>query len=100
MSLPAYLQQEKSGTLLLHLKVQPNASTSGITGMHGSRLKIRLQSPPRDGKANQELIRYLSKTLGIPKSSIDLIRGQSSRDKTVRLQDITVDQLLAALDES
>lgn len=100
MSLPPYLQQEKSGTLLLHLKIQPNASRSGIAGQHGQRLKIRLQSPPQDGKANQELISFLSKTLGISKSSLDLIRGQTSRDKTIRLQDITIDQLLASLPES
>lgn len=99
MTLPPYLQQEKSGTLLLHLRVQPNASKSAVAGPHGQRLKIRLQSPPQDGKANRELIRFLSKTLGIGKSCIELIRGQTSRDKTVRLQDITIDQLLAALPE-
>lgn len=98
MSLPPYLQQEKSGTLLLHLKVQPNASNSAVAGPHADRLKIRLQSPPQDGKANQELIRFLSKTLGISKSSIELTRGQTSRDKTVRLQDISIDQLLTALE--
>lgn len=99
MSLPPYLQQEKSGTLLLHLRIQPNASRSEIAGRHGQRLKIRLQSPPQDGKANRELIRFLSKTLGIKKSCLDLIHGQTSRDKTVRLQDITVDQLLAAINQ-
>ena len=100
MSLPPYLHQEKSGTLLLHLKIQPNASRSGLAGQHGQRLKIRLQSPPQNGKANRELIRFLSDTLGIPKSSLDLIRGQSSRDKTVRIEGITPDQLLAAIPES
>jgi uncharacterized protein (TIGR00251 family) len=100
LSLPPYLQQEKSGTLLLHLRVQPNASISGIAGLHGQRLKIRLQSPPRDGKANQELLRFLSKLLNIPKSSLDLIRGQTSRDKTIRIKDVTLDQLLAVLEES
>jgi uncharacterized protein (TIGR00251 family) len=99
LSLPAYLQHEKSGTLLLHLKIQPNASSTKIAGQHGQRLKIRLQSPPQDGKANQELIRFLSKTLGIPKSCIELIRGQTSRDKTVRISGLTADQLLALVPE-
>jgi uncharacterized protein (TIGR00251 family) len=99
LSLPPYLQQEKSGALLLHLRVQPNASSSALAGLHGQRLKIRLQSPPQDGKANRELIRFLSKTLGIKKSSVDLIHGQTSRDKTVRLKDITADQLLAAFNQ-
>jgi uncharacterized protein (TIGR00251 family) len=100
LSLPPYLQQEKSGTLLLHLKIQPNASRSGIAGQHGQRLKIRLQSPPQDGKANRELLVFLSDTLGISKSRIDLIRGQTSRDKTVRITGITTDQLLAQVPES
>jgi uncharacterized protein (TIGR00251 family) len=99
LSLPPYLQQEKSGALLLHLRVQPNASRSEIAGLHGQRLKIRLQSPPQDGKANRELIRFLSKLLKIPKSSLDLIRGQTSRDKTIRLKDITVDQVTSAVEE-
>lgn len=100
MSLPPYVQQEKSGTLLLHLKVQPNASHSVWAGLHGTRLKIRLQSPPQNGKANRELIRFLSDTLGVPKSNLDLIRGQSSRDKTVRIEGMSSDQLLAAIPES
>ena len=99
MSLPPYLQQEKSGTLLLHLRVQPNASRSEIAGQHGQRLKIRLQSPPQDGKANRELLRFLSKTLGIKKSCIELIRGQTSRDKTVRISETTVDQLVTLVPE-
>ena len=94
MSLPPYLRQEKSGTLLLHLKIQPNASNSAVVGPHGDRLKIRLQSPPQDGKANQELICFLSKVLKIPKSSLDLIRGQTSRDKTIRITGLTADQLV------
>ena len=100
MTPPPYLQQEKSGTLLLHLRIQPNASRSEIAGLHGQRLKIRLQSPPQDGKANRELIRFLSKTLGIKKSSIDLIRGQTSRDKTVRITGLTPDELIALVPES
>jgi len=100
LSLPPYLQQEKSGTLLLHLKIQPNASKSAIAGQHGQRLKIRLQSPPQDGKANRELIRFLSKTLGIKKSFVELIRGQASRDKTVRITGIPVDQLVSLVSKS
>jgi len=97
---PPYLQQEKSGTLLLHLRIQPTASRSEIAGLHGQRLKIRLQSPPQDGKANRELIRFLSETLRIKKSSVDLIRGQTSRDKTVRITGISVDQLVTLVPES
>lgn len=100
MNLPPYLQQEKSGALLLHLRVQPNASNSAVAGLHGTRLKIRLQSPPQDGKANRELIRFLSDLLEIPKSSLELIRGKTSRDKTVRITGLTPDELIALVPES
>ncbi len=95
MSLPPYLQQEKSGALLLRLKVQPNASRSGWAGGHGERLKIRLQSPPQSGKANRELIRFLSDALGIGKSNLELIRGRTSRDKTIRVTGLSADRLLS-----
>ena len=91
------MQQEKSGALLLQLKVQPNASRSGWAGQHDQRLKIRLQSPPQDGKANRELIRFLSDTLGLAKSNLELIHGQSSRNKTVRIEGVPADKLLSLL---
>ena len=100
MSLPPYVQQEKSGALLLQLKVQPNASRSGWAGRHGERLKIRLQSPPQNGKANRELIRFLSETLGIAKSNLELLRGQTSRNKTLRIEGLSADRLLSLLPDS
>ena len=100
MSLPPYLQQEKSGALLLRLRVQPNASRSGWAGPHGQRYKIRLQSPPQNGKANRELIRFLAAALGVARSDLELIRGQTSRDKTVRIDGLSADKLLSLLPES
>ncbi len=100
MTLPPYVQQEKSGALLLQLKVQPNASSSGWAGRYGERLKIRLQSPPQNGKANIELIRFLSEALGIGKSNLELIHGQTSRDKTVRITGLSAEGLAALLPDS
>jgi uncharacterized protein (TIGR00251 family) len=97
LTLPPYLQQEKSKALLLHLRVQPGASRSGWAGPHGDRYKLRLRSPPQDGKANRELLRFLSEALGVPKSDLELVRGQSSRNKTVRITGLSPDQLLFLL---
>lgn len=81
----AWLQLTSNGELLLTVHVQPGAKTTSCAGIHGDALKIRLQAPPVDGKANQALIAWLSKTLGCPQSAIELIRGQTNRRKTLSI---------------
>ena len=81
----AWLQLTSNGELLLTVHVQPGAKTTSCAGIHGDALKIRLHAPPVDGKANQALIAWLSKTLGCPQSAIELIRGQTSRRKTLSI---------------
>ena len=61
---------EKEGWITFKCRVQPGASKSAVSGLYGDSLKICLSAPPVDGKANEELIKFLSKTLDIPKSSI------------------------------
>jgi len=78
-----WLQLTSNGELLLTVHVQPGAKTTSCAGIHGDALKIRLQAPPVDGKANQALIIWLAETLGCPKNRIELIRGQTSRHKTL-----------------
>ncbi len=77
------------GGILIACHIQPRASRTSIKGLHGGRLKISLASPPVDGKANSELIKFLSKNLGTSKSSIDIISGLQSRQKNVRVKGIT-----------
>ena len=72
--------------LQLTVHVQPGAKTTSCAGIHGDALKIRLAAPPVDGKANQALIAWLAKTLGCPQSSIELIRGQTNRRKTLSIE--------------
>ncbi len=73
----------KDGAVQLWLRVQPGASRSRMVGMHGERLKVALQAPPVDGKANDELIRYLAEMLDLPRARLQLASGASSRDKRV-----------------
>ena len=80
-----WLQLTSKGELLLTVHVQPGAKTTSCAGIHGDALKIRLQAPPVDGKANQALIAWLAKTLGCPQSAIELIRGQTNRRKTLSI---------------
>jgi uncharacterized protein len=69
--------------LQLTVHVQPGAKRTACAGIHGDALKIRLAAPPVDGKANQALIIWLAKTLGCPQNRIEVIRGQTSRHKTL-----------------
>ncbi|MBM0126795.1 DUF167 domain-containing protein [Pimelobacter simplex] len=76
---------------MLAVRVQPGASRTGAAGpagVEGAELKVRLASPPVDGRANDELVRWLAKELGVPKGAVVLVRGQASRSKLVRI-DVT-----------
>ncbi len=85
-----YLKTQPDGALLLALYVQPRSSRNEIAGLHGDALKLRLTTPPVDGKANRAVISFLAKLLKIPKSAILIKSGQRSRSKKL---------LLSGLDE-
>lgn len=73
--------------LMLAVRVIPRARKNEITeNADGSRLKIRLQAPPVDGKANQALIKFLAEIMEIPASNIEIISGEKSRDKLLLIR--------------
>lgn len=71
------------GSLLLRLYVQPRASSNGIAGLQGDMLKLRLTTPPVDGKANKAVLAYLAKLCRLPKSALSLKSGHQSRSKII-----------------
>lgn len=71
--------------LILTLHVQPNARGNEVAGLHGDALKVRIAAPAVDNQANAALIDFLSKTLGVPKSSVAIRRGTSGRRKLVEV---------------
>jgi uncharacterized protein (TIGR00251 family) len=68
-------------TLVIH--VQPRASRTEVAGRHGDAIKIRLRAPPVDGAANDELIRFLSERLDVPRHSVQITSGETGRRKRV-----------------
>lgn len=76
--------------VLLHLHIQPGASRTEITGRYGDALKIRVQAPPVDGKANKTLLAFLSKLFGIPASRVQLLKGETGRRKTVLINGLDI----------
>ena len=69
--------------MILHVMVIPNASRNEIVGWHDGALKIRLAAPPVEGRANQELLRVLAKTLGLAPSNLSLAQGQTGKRKKI-----------------
>jgi len=78
-------QQAADGTLTLALHVQPGARRTEVAGLHGDALKIRLSAPPVDGRANAALLRFLADAFGVPQRAVTLVRGETARDKVVRI---------------
>ncbi|MBK6805536.1 MAG: YggU family protein [Betaproteobacteria bacterium] len=79
------LAREEDGAIVLALHVQPGAKRTEAAGTHGDALKIRLAAPPVDGKANAELVRFLADAFGVPQRQVTIVRGETSRQKSVRI---------------
>jgi len=70
----------------ISVKVIPNSSVCEIAGIIEGSLKIKLDCPPVEGKANEKCIKFLSDILKIPKSNIKILRGETSRNKIIFLK--------------
>ena len=69
----------------LEIKVTPNARKNQIAGWVGDKLKIKISKPPEKGKANKELIKYLSEEWKLPRNCISIKQGFKSREKTIEI---------------
>lgn len=85
----------------LAVRAQPGAKKTAITGLYGegveAQLKIAVQAPPVEGRANQALIAFLAETFHLPKNSVELASGELSRSKVFLLRGVTLEQAEAAL---
>jgi uncharacterized protein len=84
---------------IIEIAVSPKSSRSRIVVGKGEQIKIYLNSPPVEGKANAELIKLLSKKLGIAKSGIVIIRGQNSRKKIISIEGLDKNHIIEKLKE-
>ena len=82
--MPAWLRED-GDALVLSLHVQPGATHTAVAGEHGDALKLRLAAAPVEGKANAELLRWLAEAFGVPRRNVELLRGETSRAKVVRI---------------
>ena len=83
--------------ITLKVYLQPKSSKNEIIGPYRDGIKVKVMAPPVEGKANEALIRFLSKELGVSPSSIEILKGNHSREKTLRISGISDQEWLAKL---
>ena len=81
--------KESGGAVTFAVKVHPRAKKNAITGEVGDALKIALTAPPVEGRANQAVIELLAEVLRVPRGSVSIAAGQSSRNKVIRVSGVT-----------
>lgn len=82
---------------MFQIKVLPRSSRSEVAGMHGDALKIKITAPPVEGKANDEIIRFLAKRLGVKSGQVSIVSGDHSQIKTIAVAGLTGHQVCERL---
>lgn len=90
--------RERDGAVIFKVRVVPRSSRSEIVGELDGALKIKLNSPPTDGAANAELIKILAKHFDVPKNAIEIVGGQTTKNKQIKISEISSDKIRQILD--
>ncbi|PWU17488.1 MAG: YggU family protein [Verrucomicrobia bacterium] len=96
MTIPEFLREQQDG-VLLSVKLQPRASANEIGQPLGAELRIKVTAPPVDAAANEALVRLLAEKLDCPRNKVELVRGHTSRHKTIKLYSLSAQQVLERL---
>ena len=89
--------KEQDESVVFEVRVIPRASRAKMVGEYNGALKVKLTSPPVGGAANEELIRMFSKELGIPKTDVEIVSGQASKTKRIRVRGAETARIQAIL---
>jgi uncharacterized protein len=85
--------RESMGGVAFAVKLHPRAKKNAITGELGDALKVSLTAPPLEGRANQACVEFFAKLLKVPRSSVTIASGQTSRNKVIRVAGLTPQQV-------
>lgn len=88
---------QKDNAVTFKVRVQPRASRSELAGVYGDAVKVRLAAPPVDGKANAECRKFFAALFNLAPSAVEIIAGEASRDKLIRIHGISRDQFLRGI---
>ena len=89
--------QEREGTVVFSVRVQPRASKDEIAGEMGGALKVRLRAPAVEDRANEALVEFLAQLLKTPRAAVRILSGERSRTKRIEIRGVTRQQILALL---
>ncbi len=79
------------------MRVHPNASRNEVVGFSGGVLRVRVAAPPVRGKANKELVAFLSQILGVSKGALTIIHGRASKNKVLAIDGLSQEQIMKRL---
>ena len=81
------------GGIVIEVRVVPRAAKSGVAGLRDGAMLVRLNAPPVEGAANEELIEIVANALGVPRRAVTLVSGARSRQKRLQVQGVEVDKV-------
>lgn len=82
----------EENSVIVNVRIQPGSSKNSLEGIISNCLKIKIKSPPVDGKANKELIKFLSKYFKVSKMNVKIINGEKSKLKKIKLSNVNSDR--------
>ena len=91
--------KEEGGAITFAVRVVPRASKTAAVGAHAGALKVRVAAPPVEGAANEELVRFLARELGVPVRAVQVVAGHTARSKRVRVEGARAESLRRLLDD-
>lgn len=97
MALPPYVTAVGTGTRL-DIFVQPRAAKNAVVGVHGAALKLKVQAPPTEGRANAAASRMVADLLGVPPSRVTVVAGHASRHKRLEVAEMTPEMVACELE--
>ena len=86
-----WYRRDPRGTLILSIHAQPGAPRTEAAGLHGDALKVRIAAPALEGRANDELVDFLARSLGAARRDVEVVGGEKSRRKRVAIRGATVE---------
>lgn len=96
MTFPAWLRDTADG-VEISIYVQPGAKSTEVSGEHDGALKLRINAPPVDGKANAAVIAFLAECCGVSKSKVTLLSGDTNRRKRLRITGVSAETVAKQL---
>ncbi len=85
-----FLSGQQDGSLVLTVYIQPRASRTRISGLHGEALKLCITAPPVDGRANRAVVEYIADFFNLPKKHVTITSGLQSRTKRLTIDNISL----------